>query len=232
MNTLASFADSLRGNDEIRVGVITGAGGHFCAGADLGEFLASLNASSRRDGRPDFLDIVFSTFEKLRAISIPLIAAVNGPTLAGGLELVLCCDLVIAAESATFADGHANYGIIPGGGASALLPRLLPINIARYLMLTGEALSAQQMLQHGLVNRVVKASELETTTWELAQSLASKSPLVLAQMKRLAGEALSKPLRDAVIDEFLSLRNHTRSIDLNEGLTAFKEKRRPRFVGR
>ncbi len=232
LKAISAFADDLASDPELRVGVIAGAGDYFCAGADLAEFLASLDSSQSVNGQPDFLDVVFSTFEKLRNVPVPIIAAVNGPAIAGGLELILTCDIVIASEQATFADGHAKYGIIPGGGSSAILPRLLPVNVARYLLLTGEALPATTMHQLGLVNQIVETERLESAALDLAKAVAEKSPLVLAQMKRLVAKAQSISLRDAVIDEFLSLRNHTRSVDLHEGLAAFAEKRQPVFVGR
>lgn len=229
---IGEFARCVARDERVRLGVVTGEGEYFCAGADIPEFLASVSTSGDASAKHDFLDVVYASFEALRKVEKPLIASVNGPALAGGLELVLSCDLVVSAMTARFGDAHANYGIIPGGGGSALLPRVVPPNVAKYLLLSGETLSAQEMQGHGLVNIVVESSRLAATTDSLAASLAAKSPLALRAMKRLANEALDRSLDDAAADEFIALRNHAMTEDLREGLNAFVEKRLPVFTGR
>jgi len=210
----------------IRAVVITGCGKAFCAGADLKQAGAAVGP-----GEKDFLDTIIVFFDAIRQFPKPVIAAVNGLALAGGLETVMACDIVIAARSARFGDAHSNFGVFPGGGGAALLPRKIPINIAKYLLFTGDALPAEEMRQYGLVNEVVDDADLCQRAQALAEKLAGKSPLVLSRMKVVADGAADKPLADALRHEVLELRNHQRSYDIQEGLRAFAEKRTPEFKG-
>ena len=215
-----------RDDAEVRAVVLTGTGPAFCAGADLKTASAVV-----APGEKDFLDCIVTFFDTLRAFPKPTIAAVNGMTLAGGLEAVLACDIVIAARSARLGDGHSNFGVFPGGGGAAILPRKLPANVAKYLLFTGDAISAEEMKAHGLVNEVVADAELADRAQALGEKLAGKSPLVLARMKRVANEAADKSTSDALRHELLELRDHQRSWDIQEGLRAFVEKRAPQFKG-
>lgn len=215
------------GDDAVRVVVITGTGKAFCAGADLKEVMAPASP-----GESDFLDVAVKFFDVLRGFPKPVIAAINGLAMAGGTEIVLACDIVLAAESARLGDAHSNFGVFPGAGGAAILPRKVPANVAKYLLLTGDTLSAHELKVYGLVNEVVADDQLDARAQALAEVLAEKSPLVLARMKRVADEAAGKSLADALRHELLELRNHLRSADLREGLNAFAEKRKPVFTGR
>lgn len=216
-------------NDELRVLVITGVGPAFCAGADLKEVLASC---ATNPGKADFLDRANVVFDRLRNFPKPVIAALNGVTMAGGLELAMCADLVVAAESATIADAHANYGVFPGAGGAAILPRLIPLNMAMYLLLTGKALSAVEMKACGLVCEVYPDAELADAALKLANQIAKKSPAALRRMKEVARASADKTRGDALLHEQVKLREHMRSFDFQEGLQAFSEKRAPEFTGR
>lgn len=217
---------ALEQDDQVRVIVLTGTGNAFCAGADL----KNLN-ETRAPGEPDILDCVVELLETLRAFPKPVIAAVNGITLAGGLELMLCCDLVYATDSARIGDGHCNYGIVPGGGGAALLPRILPLPVAKYLLFTGDHLPARFFVPHGLVNEVVTDDQLFDHVMTVADRISQKSPLGLRRSKRIANETLDKSAADALRDERLAARDQFRSHDFREGLTAFIEKRTPHFKG-
>lgn len=222
------FVDKLaawRSDPDVRIVAVTGRGRAFCAGADL------KSVGDGEPGKKDLLDTIVELFDTLRNYPKPVIAAVNGLAFAGGLELVLQCDLVIAGESAKFGDAHSNFGVFPGGGGAAILPRKIPQNVARYLLFTGDSISASEAKHHGLVNEVVPDAELEARVQALADKLAKKSPLVLANMKAVANEALDKSVADALRHEQLVCRNHQRSYDMNEGVKAFVEKREPVFKG-
>ena len=153
-------------------------------------------------------------------------------TRAGGLELAMCCDIVLASEEAQIGDAHANFGVYPGAGGAAVLPRLIPHNVAKYLLFTGKTLSAAEMKTYGLVNEVFPADQLEQAATDLAQLIAQKSPIALQRMKEVANASMDKS-RDAALEhEQVMLRKHERSFDMAEGLAAFSEKRPPEFQGR
>ncbi len=217
-------------DDSIRVVVITGAGSAFCAGADLKEVLASGNLPA---GEQDFLDrLCTNVLDVLRNFDKPVIAALNGITMAGGLETAMCADLVVATEDTKIGDAHANFGVYPGAGGAALLPRIVPMNVAKYLLLTGKTLSAAEMKTYGFVNQVVAPGALVDTVQCLAEHIAGNSPLAMRRMKVVANEALDKSRDDALAHEQVEFRKHQRSWDMHEGLKAFSEKRKPRFQGR
>jgi enoyl-CoA hydratase/carnithine racemase len=215
-----------RADMQVRVVAVTGTGRAFSADADLKQ--AGLPAAP---GEMDFLDSIVAFLETLRNFPRPVIAAVNGLAFAGGIETVLACDFVIAAKSARFADAHSNFGVFPGGGGAAYLPRKIPLNVAKYLLFTGDSLPAEEMKTYGLVSEVVADEELQARVQTLGEKLAEKSPSVLTRMKRVANEAADKSLADAMRQEVLELRNHQRSYDIQEGLRAFAEKRKPEFKG-
>ena len=215
--------------EDLRVLILTGAGPAFCAGADLKEVLAGQSLPA---GEPDFLDRAGVIFERLRNFPKPVIAALNGLTMAGGLELAMCADIIVAAESAVIGDAHANFGVYPGAGGAAILPRLIPLNMAMYLLMTGATLSAAEMKTLGLVCEVHPDDRLAEAALALAQQIATKSPIALSRMKAVARASADKSRADALLHEQVMLRQHLRSADLQEGLQAFAAKRAPNFVGR
>ncbi|CEJ11109.1 2,3-dehydroadipyl-CoA hydratase [bacterium YEK0313] len=229
---LGRALDLAEADPAIRALVLTGAGRAFCAGADLigiGSAEGGRAIAARIDA---LLPVIGRAFNRLEASRLPVIAAVNGLALAGGLELVLCCDLVIAAESAQFGDAHANYGLLPGGGGSIRLPRKIGPTRAKYWMMTGQFASAEDMRAAGLVNQVVPGEALVDTVRDLVASLADKSALGLARMKELVAAATDLPLAEGLAREIEVITAYAGSADMREGLDAFREKRKPRFTGR
>jgi enoyl-CoA hydratase len=224
------YLPRIAGDDSIRVLVLTGNGSAFCAGADLTQVLASAKLPP---GEQDFLDrICDNVLSVLRDFPKPVIAALNGITMAGGLETAMCADIVVASEDAKIGDAHANFGVYPGAGGAAVLPRLVPQNVAKYMLFTGNTLSAEEMKGYGFVNEVVVADQLIDATQKLAELIAEKSPVALRRMKEVANATLDKSRDDALAHEQVMLRKHMRSFDMSEGIRAFGEKRKPKFIGR
>jgi len=219
----ATFDDFNRDPD-LWVAILTGAGDKaFCAGMDLKEAIP-LVTSGETLGYDDPTKRQFSDVFK------PIIAAVNGYCIAGGLEMLEGTDLRIAAEHATFGLGEVRWGIIPTGGSHIRLPRQVPWAIAMELLLTGRTIDAQRAYEIGLVNRVVPADQLMPSALELAETICKNGPLAVRTAKEIAVRALGlEP--GFVLERTLGARVMA-SEDAQEGPRAFAEKRPPKFTGR
>jgi enoyl-CoA hydratase/carnithine racemase len=237
LDALDAGLDTAEADDEIHAVVIAAQGRLFCAGADLKHvqhlFADPATASERQTG---FLHRVGRTLDRVEAFPKPVIAAVHGLALAGGLELVLCADVVVASRSAGFGDAHANYGLIPGGGGSLRLPRRVGLSTAKLMMFTGEPVPAAELAHTDLVTRLVEdspdGSALAAEVDRITASIAAKSPLGLARMKQLANDAIESPAPAALRREIEVSALHVHSSDFREGLDAFNSKRTPKFTGR
>ncbi len=221
----------LEQDETVRALVITGAPPAFCAGADL-KFVLEASSGADKTRMVKFTERIGEVFGRLTRFPQPVIAAVNGLALAGGLELVMCCDIVIAAESAKLGDAHSNYGLIPGGGGAVRLPKRIGAARAKYLLYTGDFIPASEFLAAGLVNQVVPDAELEGAAQALVEKLAQRSPVGLRRIKRLVADSLEQPDDSALRLERIALEAHLHSEDALEGLRAFREKRKPQFPGR
>lgn len=228
---LDAALDLAEANPDIISVVVTGTGRAFCAGADL-KFLGDLPEEHREAETAKFLKHVMDVMLRLESFPKPVICAVNGLSTGGGTELLLCCDLVVATESARIGDGHANFGLLPGGGASARLPRKIGPTRAKYLLFTGDLLPAADHLASGLVNEVSNDGELDAAVERLVGKLSSKSPLALKQVKMLVDDGLEQPKETALKLELLASALYNHSHDMQEGIAAFNEKRAPDFTGR
>jgi enoyl-CoA hydratase len=223
----AAVLDELRDDESIGVVVFTGAGDKaFIAGADIAEF-AGRTALTQRDvmmGR--------SLFTAIDAFPKPVIAMINGYCLGGGNELALACDLRIASETASFGQPEINLGIIPGGGGTQRLTRLVGEGKAMELILTGEIIDAQTALRLGLVNMVVPAADLQGKTMEIANRIADKSPVALRMAKEAVKLAARSNLDEGLRREVDLFALCFSSEDKDEGVKAFLEKRKPSFKGK
>ena len=231
VDEIGAALDALEGDGSTRCLVLTGSGRAFCTGADLKAVKSLGDAGAREGAMRAFLGAAGALLRRIELLPLPVIAAVNGLALAGGLETVLVCDLVVAADAAKFGDAHAKYGLLPGWGGSVRLPRKIGANRAKQLMFTGEHASAATMLAWGLVNQVVPAAELEDAVQALAARIVDKSPLGLRRMKQLVDEGLEQPLDVALRNERTMIEAHAGSHDRREGLEAFAAKRTPDFNG-
>jgi enoyl-CoA hydratase len=207
--------------------ILTGEGRSFSAGGDLDGYIRLYaDPPAFQAFLDDFYDML-TGIEKARAIWI---AAVNGVCVAGGIELLLACDMAIAAESAKIGDGHLNFGQLPGAGGSQRLPRAIGLLRAKHLMLTGELLDARTSEAWGLVTKVVPDAGLLDAAAEWVAGMAGKSPVGLAGAKRLANMTLDTPYEEGLREEIAFVHRYaTTEPDATEGLIAFKEKRAPRF---
>ena len=223
----AAVLEELREDEEVRVVVFTGAGDKaFIAGADIAEF-AGRTAITQRD-----VMTARSLFTAIDTFPKPVIAMVNGYCLGGGCELALACDLRIASETASFGQPEINLGIIPGGGGTQRLTRLVGEGKAMEMILTGDIVDAKTAFTLGLVNMVVPAAALEAKTMEIANRIAEKSPIALRMAKEAVKTASRANLDEGLRREVDLFALCFSSEDKDEGVKAFLEKRKPNFKGR
>ena len=223
----AEALDELRTDDEIRVVVITGAGEKaFVAGADINEFAGRSAIQQRTVMKAKSIFTAAEDFPK------PIIAMINGFCLGGGCELALSCDIRIASDKSRFGQPEINLGIIPGGGGTQRLTRLVGEGKAMQMILTGEMIDAQEAYRIGLVNDVYPADQLESKTMELAAKIAEKSPVALAMAKTAVKDAARMNLREGLDQEIDLFALCFSSEDKEEGVRAFLEKRKADFKGR
>lgn len=227
---LAEAFDDFRRDPKAWVAIVTGAGDKsFSAGADLKEMS---QRSQSAGGGEDFWAPVPVTLVRGMEVWKPIIAAVNGYCLAGGLELALACDIRIAAEHATFALTEVMRGILPAGGGTQRLPRTVPFGIALEMMFTGDRIDAHEAWRIGLVNRVVPAAELMPTAEALAGRICQNAPLSVRAVKELAYHGRNLPLDEGLREELMIAQIIRATEDSKEGPLAFAEKREPEWKGR
>jgi enoyl-CoA hydratase/carnithine racemase len=239
-DALNAFCDALIGDldhaldlidesEDCRAIVIGGHGRAFGTGGDLKEFLDRL-ADPDPANLPAFIDKVAGVLTRIEGNPRPVIAAVNGIAVAGGLELILCCDLVIAVEDVVIGDGHLRYGVLPGGGGAVRLIRKVPANVARQLLLTSELTSATELHRHGLINELVASvDQLEERAQQIAETIATRTPLGVRSMKSILAGAADVSLREGLKLELEAFETHIRTSDFSEGMRAFAERRDPSF---
>ena len=227
---LTAAWNDFKDDPDVWVGIFTGAGEKaFCAGADLKALIPHLTSLARQGRLSSFsLGGITRNFDCWK----PIIAAVNGHALAGGLELVLACDLRIAAEHARFGQPEVRWALIPGAGGTQRLPRAIPMARALELILTANQIQAQEALQLGLVNRVVPGPEVLEAATRLANTLVEMGPLAIRRAKQAAMQGMDMSLDDGLDLEMELFRQTLLTEDAVEGPRAFAERRQPNYQAR
>jgi enoyl-CoA hydratase/carnithine racemase len=218
---------SFRDDDDLWVGIITGTGDKvFSAGVDIKDYLPLVKRTSdKKWQRPAGI---------MRGLDIwkPLIAACNGLTIGGGLEISLACDMIIASENAKFGLPEVKVGVCPGGGGTQRLPRKIPMNLAAEMLFTGKTIDAHEAYRIGLVNKVVPPAMLMPEAMKIAESVCEAAPLAVRTAKECMLRGISMSLENGLRleDDFQTYVMSTR--DFEEGLSAFREKRKPKYTGK
>lgn len=228
MGEVVTALEQANDDDEVYVIVITGAGDRaFSAGADISMFIkwSSIDVVNwtKASRRP---------YEFIRQIPKPVIAMVNGLALGGGCEVAIACDIIIASENAQFGQPEISVGVIPGGGGTQVLPRLVGEKRAKELVFTGDFISAQEALRIGLVNKVVPPDKLRETVDELVGKLKSKSPAIMKFAKLSVNMSLETPLSVGFKSEGDLFALCFGTEDQKEGARAFLEKKAPKYTGK
>jgi enoyl-CoA hydratase len=220
---VAEALEELDGDDDLSVGVLTGAGGFFCASMDLGAFV--------KGESPWFGDRGFAGIAQ-RAATKPLIAAIEGFAVAGGMEIALACDLIVAAKGAKLGIPEVKRSLVAAGGALLRLPRRIPYHVVMELALTGDPLPAERFHELGLVNHLAEPGSAVEVALELAGRLASNGPLAVAASKRILQEQFDWSSAEMWEKQGAISGPLFASEDAKEGANAFKEKRDPVWSGR
>jgi enoyl-CoA hydratase/carnithine racemase len=222
-NALLDFRD----DDELWVGIITGTGDKvFSAGVDIKDYLPMVKKTvTKKWQRPAGI---------MRGLDLwkPLIAACNGLTIGGGLEISLACDIMIASENAKFGLPEVKVGVCPGGGGTQRLPRTIPVRLAAEMIFTGKTINAQEAYRIGLVNKVVPLDQLMAEAKKMAETICEAGPLAVRTAKECMVRGMSMSLEDGLRleDDFSTYIMSTE--DFDEGLTSFREKRKPNYKGK
>ena len=239
MNALDAVANAelgriwrrFNGDSALQVAILTGAGDKaFSAGADLKTLIPSYREGAL--GRQEVDWHFGGGLARGLEIEKPIIAAINGHCLAGGLEMALACDIRLCSPNATFGLAEVKWAIIPGAGGTQRLPRAVPLSMAMEMILSGDPINAAEALRIGLVNRVLHVGELMPAARELAQRIAARGPLAVRAAKRAVLEGLAQGLAAGMAVEDALFRQVAASEDAKEGPRAFAEKRVPVYRGR
>jgi 2-(1,2-epoxy-1,2-dihydrophenyl)acetyl-CoA isomerase len=226
---LIAALDEVEADAAARVLILTGAGGHFCAGGDVKTMREKRHTAAEGRARVELLNAMV---RRLVDFPKPTIAMVDGYAVGAGSNLALCCDLIVASDRAKFGELFWKIGLVPDGGGTWLLPRVVGLARAKELIFTADVIDAAEALRIGLVNRVVPVAELEAATRALAEKIAAGPPAVLKMAKHMVNRAATSDLAAALDLEAFSQGLAIASEDHQEGLRAFFEKRPPRFTGR
>ncbi|HJR25466.1 MAG TPA: enoyl-CoA hydratase [Acidimicrobiales bacterium] len=229
---LRKVAQDLKDDPSVRCVVLTGAGGDFCSGADVSGGSAEADRGPGDRQQLARMQYIHDVCNRLHDLPMPTIAKVHGVAAGVGLNIALGCDLIVASDEARFSEIFVKRGLSLDGGGSWLLPRLIGLHRAKELALFGDVIDAQEAERLGLVNRVVPAAELDKVVDEWAARLAAGPPIALAMTKRLLNRSFEQSFEQALDDESRTQTVNFHTKDTREALTAFVQKREPKFEGR
>lgn len=230
LEELEAELERLDADDSVRAIVLRGAGERaFVAGADISEFPSLREAATEEGGSARGIQRLGGRMDAART---PFVAAIHGFCLGGGLELAMCCDIRVVSEDAQLGQPEIKLGLIPGGGGTQRLPRLVGLGRALLLNMTGDFIDARTAYEWGLVERVVPREELEETALGIARTIAERSPVAIGILRELARTTRDLSLEEGLRREADGFRRCLASEDGLEGVTAFLEKREPQFTGR
>jgi enoyl-CoA hydratase len=227
LGELKAVVADIEQDPEVGVVIITGHQKFFAAGADIKE-ISGLDSPVKAHA---FVTVAQSTFNSIESLSKPVIAAVSGLALGGGCELALACDIRLAADNARFGQPEIKIGVIPGGGGTQRLPRIIGLGRAKELLFTGEPINAAEAYRVGLVNRVLPVDELMEAAVQLAQTLLKQPPFALGMTKMAVNDGANMDLASALAHEARCFALLFGTKDQKEGMAAFIEKRPPDFKG-
>lgn len=238
--TIVDLVESLEDYDKddiLRVAIITGAGEAYCSGADLSLLIPLLTGIRKPESEADkklLADPTFIGKVAFKGLEIykPLIAAVNGDCVAGGMEMLQGLDIRIASEKARFAIQEVKWGIVPGGGSTVRLPKQIPFCLAMEILLTGNKITAEEAYRIGIINKVVPHDKVMETAREYAQVISENGPLAVRYIKESVITSMGVSQEEAFARETELAYKAMASEDAREGPRAFKEKRKPVFKGR
>lgn len=230
LDELEAELERLDADDGVRAIILKGAGERaFVAGADISEFPSLREAAGEEAGSARGIQHLGARMDAGRT---PIVAAIHGFCLGGGLELAMCCDIRVAADDAQLGQPEIKLGLIPGGGGTQRLPRLVGLGRAMLLNLTGDFIDGRTAYDWGLVERAVPREELEEAALGIARTIAQRSPVAIGILRELARTCRDLPLEEGMRREADGFRRCLASEDGLEGVTAFLEKREPQFTGR
>lgn len=229
LDLLEQYISEIEAHPDVRVIVLRSTGRAFCAGADLKALPRSKDDPAATER---FLRRWYRAFNRLAGCSLPTIAVVQGMALAGGLELLMCCDLAIASEDARIGDQHANFGLLAGGGGTQRLPRLIGERRAKWLLYSGEWIDGKTAEEWGLINVAVPSDQIEEKLSDMVSIISSKSPVGLSSTKFLVDRGLGVDLDTGLDMEVRLASKHVFSQDVEIGLDAFLNKKKPEFIGK
>jgi enoyl-CoA hydratase/carnithine racemase len=225
----AQFLVRLRNDRRVRAVVLTGAGGAFCSGADLGDLAEDVTPLDRKRHLTDHIHRIAYALEDLEQ---PVIAAVEGPAVGAGMDMALMCDLRVVSETARFSEGYVKVGLIPGDGGCYFLPRLVGISRALELLWTGRFVEADEALRIGLANQLAPAGQALTEARALAQQLAAAPPVAIGMIKRATYQSARVDIRTALnlVSSDMGVVRATE--DSKEAMQSFRERRTADYQGR